>query len=172
MSIDKPKHIYLQWLSAKGDAHADFVTAGTPLGASSERWSFYYVRYAPGVKEFPAGVHSSGTMVAAGEQTGWFDLLSTSQDIKHLHNQIAWLHGSWITIDPSSSSFNMVVETHPGALKHVTEPETILINDEMHFSAWFYAPPYGPLFHFQIVASQSQETTFHLSNLDEILGTP
>ena len=35
MSIDNPKQIYLQWLSAKGD-HVDFVTAGTPLGASPE----------------------------------------------------------------------------------------------------------------------------------------
>ena len=171
MSIDKPKRIYLQWLRAKGD-HADFVTAGTPFGASPEGWSFFYVRRFPGDKEFPAGVHASGTLVAAGEQTGWFDLLSTSQDIRHLHNQIAWLHGRWTTIDPSSSSYNMVLESHPGAFEHVTEPETILINDEMHFSAWFYTPPYGPLFQFQIVASQRQETTFQLTTLDEILETP
>ena len=171
MSLDKPKRIYLQWLSAKGD-HADFVTAGTPLGASPERWSFFYVRHFPGDKEFPAGVHASGILVTAGEQTGWFDLLSTSQDIGHLHNQIAWLHGRWVTIVPSSSNFNMVLENHPDALEHVTEPEVILENEEMHFSAWFYAPPYGPLFQFQIVASQNQETTFHLTNLDEILGTP
>ena len=124
------------------------------------------------IKRFPAGVHASGTLIATGEQTGWFDLLSTSQDIRHLHNQIAWLHGRWTTIDPSCSSYNMILESHPDALEHVTEPETILINDEMHFSAWFNTPPYGPLFQFKLLPINVRKRHSRWTTLDEILETP
>ena len=147
-------------------------TEGTPLGASLAPWSFFYVRSAPGLKEFPVAVHSSGVLVVADESSGWFEFLSTPQDVAHLHNQIAWLYGQWTTLSPSSRSSRMIFEEHPNAAAHVTEPQKVLVEDTIHFSGWFFTPPYGPIFQFEIVSSERDRTTFRMTPLAEILEGP
>ncbi len=167
MSQDPHKNIYQRWLTSKGD-FARFITAGTPLGASTGPWKFFFVRRAPGLKEHPAAVHASGTLIAPGAPEGWFDYLSSDQELGHLHNQLAWLHGSWATLSPTTPATATIFKKHPKAEGHISAPEKTQADGSVQFSAWFYTPHSAPPFHFRIVASKDGTTTFRRTKLKDL----